>query len=80
MTITVVPVCDIDLQKSEFVGRDGKPVTCYMGRGVVNAADPYAVRVTARRACKLVAGKSVVVTLREYTSKGEIPVAKVSLA
>ena len=80
MTISITPVADIDLKQNDFTGKDGKAVLMFMGRGVINVTDPVAVRVTSRRACKLVAGKSVVVTLREYTSKGEIPVAKVSLA
>lgn len=79
MKMTIIPMQDIECTAFEFTGRDGKPVTIFTGRGICNPCDPILVRVNAKKACKLAAREKVEVELKEFTRKGEIAVAKVSL-
>lgn len=80
MKMSIVPMQDIECTLYEFTGKDGHPVQVYTGRGLCNPCDPVFVRFTAKKPCKLPAREKVEVVLKEFSRKGEIPVAKVSLA
>lgn len=79
MKMTLVPMQDIECTLYEFTGKDGASVQCYTGRGLCNPCDPVFVRFTAKKACKLAAREKVEVELKEFSRKGEIPVARVSV-
>lgn len=80
MKMSIVPMQDIECTLYEFTGKDGALVQLYTGRGLCNPCDPIYVRVTAKKPCKLAAREKVEVVLKEFSRKGEIPVAKVSIA
>lgn len=81
MKLTIVPMQDIEFTPYEFTGKDGASVQLFTGRGLCNPCDPIFVRFTSKKPFgKLPAREKVEVVLKEFSRKGEIPVAKVSLA
>lgn len=79
MTITIKPLSEIKLVERTFAGRDGKPVTCFVGKGLCNLDDPVMVSVSGSAPRVLSGGKDQTVLLKAYTTDGQIPTARVKL-